>query len=197
MALITLSELKTFLSISGTDQDTILQIYVDSANAFIINYLNRDIEETAYTDEVYDGPGTPALVLRQYPLISVEEVLVNGEAETESTDVTDTEGYYIKSYDNGILYNRAFWDRGRGIIQVSYTAGYTTIPGDLKHASLAVAGYFRNMGNKTGVRSESLGSYSYSIANELAAMGSDLTIPDVVVKNILDRYRARYIGGVY
>ena len=197
MALVTLSELKTFLGITDDSQDTVLQIYVDSANVFVKKYCERDLEETSYLREQYDGSGTAELVLRQYPLISVEGVWVEGDELDESTDNTDQDGWYIYKEETGILRHRLYWDRARGNIEVSYTAGYETVPSDLKHCCLLISSYFRNMGNRQGIRSESLGSYAYSLANDMASMGGDLTIPDVVVKNILNRYRMRYIGGVY
>ena len=75
MALFTLAEVKTYLNISDTSEDYYLQTLVDMVDAYVKKYTMRDLEETTYTKELYDGPGTNSLVLRNYPIISVTEVL--------------------------------------------------------------------------------------------------------------------------
>jgi uncharacterized phiE125 gp8 family phage protein len=193
MALITLAELKTFMSVTDASQDTLLQIFVDSTDAFVKNYTHRALESAEYTAEIYDGPGTPMLTLKEYPVTEIDEIIQWDEEVELSTDITDSDGYYLKD-DYGIVYHRTCWDRGRGIITATYTAGYATIPSDLKHACLACATFFVNMSNKQGITHENLGSYSYSLASGLVG---DLTIPDIVVKNILDRYKRSMIGIMF
>lgn len=188
MAIITLAEAKTHIGITGTSEDTSLQQIVDAVNVFVGTYCHRTFESATYTEELYDGSGGPELVLKNYPIITITEILVDTEEVDERTDVGE-EGYYIKNANNGILYNNAGWSRGRGNIQITYTAGYATVPNDLKYACLAMAAYFRNMKGKDGIMSESLGSYAYSIASGLNNMLGELTIPSVIIKNILDRYK--------
>ena len=197
MAIITLSDLKSFLGISDNSKDANLQIFVDSANEFVPRYCRRVFDSTAYVKELYDGPGTNKLILNQYPIISIEGIWEYGDPVSERgvyTSILDIDGYYIKDPRSGIIYHGLCWQLGRGSIEVSYTAGYATIPADLKHATLLVAAYFDNTAAKQGIRSESLGSYGYSLAGDI---GSDLVIPDATVRNVLERYKRKTVGEIF
>lgn len=196
MAIIELADLKTFLGITGTSEDDLLQIYLDATNEFVGQYCKRTFEETEYTQELYDGTGHVALNLRNYPIVEVEEVLVETEEVTERTDVGE-EGYYIQNADWGILYNDDLWSRGRGNVQVTYTAGYdaSSMPAGLKLAAYKIAAYMRNTGKRTGIRSESLGSYSYSLSAESNSLNN--VIPDILANLLLSRYRKRDLGIIF
>ena len=190
MDFITVDEVKDYLGITGTDEDDTLATIVASVNAFIPQYTNRIWDKTTYTEELYDGPGHAALQLKQYPIISITKIEVEDEEIEERSGVGE-QGYYVKDYDTGIIYNNELWDRGRGNTLVSYVAGYETaddLPKDLKHACLELASFFRNMKGKSGIAAESLGSYSYSLMNNPSGE-SGIYIPDVVIRNILDRYK--------
>ncbi len=189
MEFITVAEVKTYLGITGTGEDDNLTTIVASVNAFIPQYTNRTFDLTTYTAELYDGPGHAALHLKNYPIVSISLIEVETVEVEERTDVGEI-GYYIKDLSSGIIYNNNLWDRGRGNTEVTYVAGYAdadALPADLKHACLELASFFRNMKGKSGVASESLGSYSYSLMNNPSMMNG-LFIPDIVIKNILDRY---------
>jgi hypothetical protein len=193
VSLITLSQLKTHLGISGSDEDTKLEAIVAATDSFVKLYTGRDLELTTYEDQIVDGTGTNAIILDQYPLDSIWEIYENNEfvsVVTYANRVDSNEaGYWIKDYDNSIIYNSDCWYRGRGVYKISYSAGYSTIPSDLYYACLKVGEYFYSNHGKTGVVSEGLGSYSYRLANDLASMGGINQIPDVIVVNILARYK--------
>lgn len=200
MPIIALADLKTFLGITGTSEDTSLTTILNAVLDFVPQYLNRTIDETTYTAELYDGPGQATLCLRNYPVISVTEVLVEGEEIEEREDTTDTDGYFLEA-NAGILVYDGLWNRGRGIIEITYKAGYSDTtstaedphipyPQDLRYAHYSLCSYYRNMKGKTGIISENLGSYSYRLANSISDMGGELTIPDIIIKNILDRYKS-------
>ncbi len=198
MSVITLENTKIFLGISGTSENASLQQIIDAVHDFVKKYTNRIIEEAIYTEELYDGSGGVALLLKNFPIIEITEILVDTEEIDERSDV-DEEGWYIKDAECGIVYNNEGWTRGRGNIQVTYSAGYssTTLPKDLQYAYYSLTSYFRNLKGKSGILSENLGSYGYTIATGLNNMLGELTIPDVIVKNILDRYKKRYISLVF
>ncbi len=198
MALFTLTELKTFLGISGTTEDAQLTPMVAAVNAWVLKYLDRGIEKTTYTGELYDGTGTASLILRNYPVSAVTKVLIENE-ELKAVDYDDrvesgTDGYWIKDADTGILFRSSCWPRGRGLIKVSYTAGYDEIPDDLKYCCYRIASYLRNVQKKPGLVAESLGSYSYSLAGPQS--GLDI-IQASGVGEILDHYKRFDHGLVY
>src|SRR4051794_5046683 len=72
--LITLARSKVNIpSITGSSQDTTLAALITAASRAIARYCRRDFVSSAY-DELYNGNGDRRLVLRQYPILSVQSV---------------------------------------------------------------------------------------------------------------------------
>ena len=79
MALTTLPSVKCFLGIKSNAEDSRLAAMIDMADAAIKEYLGRDIEQATYT-EFYSGDGTPLLILRQRPVVSITTIHVDSAA---------------------------------------------------------------------------------------------------------------------
>lgn len=75
MALASLTQFKSQLSITSTDEDTLLQQILDSVESAIKSTLDRDIERDNYT-EYYSGNGMQDFVLRNTPVDTSETVAV-------------------------------------------------------------------------------------------------------------------------
>src|ERR1700687_2250945 len=60
-------------SITDTSQDALLNTLITAISRGIEKYCRRDFVQTTY-DELYNGNGDRRLLLRQYPLISVQSV---------------------------------------------------------------------------------------------------------------------------
>lgn len=72
-------------------------------------------------------------------------------------------------------------------VDVTYTHGYATVPDDIRAVVLQVAGRaFGTAADQTGVQSESIGSYSYSVGGAAASGAVGLLAGE---RAILDRYR--------
>jgi hypothetical protein len=72
--LITIARAKqSNLQITDTTYDTQLQVWVTAVSDWIANYCNRDFYSRTY-DECYNGNGDRRLLLRQYPIISINSV---------------------------------------------------------------------------------------------------------------------------
>ncbi len=79
------------------------------------------------------------------------------------------------------------WPLGRGNIKVSYVAGFDIVPADLTYAAtMLVADMVRNQPSGYPLNNESLGAYSYGIAQQ-AAEGQYPTLSSI--GPILRRYR--------
>ena len=46
MSIVTLAQAKLHLRVDGTDEDTLIQVYLNAAERSIANYLNRELYET-------------------------------------------------------------------------------------------------------------------------------------------------------
>jgi len=89
---------------------------------------------------------------------------------------------------------RAQWPAGQGNIKVTYTAGYATVPDDIKHAGGMLVALMLRIG-PTGVGSGALtsegeGGYSYS----LAYPSSDEPPEIGAIRQLLSVYREVSIG---
>jgi len=169
-----------------------IESVINRASEFIENYCHRVFTSTFATfteTEYYDGTGSQFLLLRAFPVTSVTSVK-EWETSTNAATTTYTEHTdYTVFLDEGIIYRSSGWARRRKGWQVVYVAGYATIPEDLKGACLEIAKLYWAMRDKRGLKSESIGDYSYT-TDGLVSSGADggTGLPsDVVV--VLDSYK--------
>jgi hypothetical protein len=104
------------------------------ATQYIEDYLDRSILSQNYIQRIR-GTNRGSLVLDQYPVTAISAITSSdstGYVETHST--TD----FLINSGSGII---EWVDRSRNafyksrIYTVSYTAGYTSVPGPIKHAT--------------------------------------------------------------
>jgi hypothetical protein len=192
MAIIDVATLKTFLGITTTKEDALLGYVVDAVNVSINSYLGRQLESTEYESELYDGSGTDALCLKNYPIVEVTTIKVFEVEVLERTDTQDSWGWYIRDPESGIVFYDPCWPRVRGCITVSYEAGYEDIPADILLGTLEMAAYYRNtISKRAGVTSQNLGSFSQTFAG-IGQVADRLTVPSVAFRMLLDNYRLQY-----
>ena len=148
----------------GVD-DPLLTTLITASSAWIKNFINRDIVQTSYT-ETYDGTGASRLMLANYPVTAVASLTVDGLAVAAST------GYGITGYifdSNSIAYIGGSFDEDYGNVQVSYTAGYVTVPYDLAQACMELVAEAYRYRDRIGQSSEGFGpghiGYTASVVN--------------------------------
>jgi uncharacterized phiE125 gp8 family phage protein len=135
-ALTLLPDVKAFLKIAITTDDDLLQGLINACSTAIERYCRRKFKSQTYTNEFYDGTGYKTLNLKNYPVSNVSSVSIDGVVLSSSN--------YVCKTDTGVLARKgpslpglrvnSNWPEGDWNIQVTYTAGYTTIPDDLELA---------------------------------------------------------------
>lgn len=162
MALTTLATVKLWLEIdpANTTNDAILTRLIDSCSSYIESWLNRKILQAAYS-EAYDGRGSNAITLAQYPISVLTSVSVDGVAQTVVAGAETTKSG-VRFYDRQIIRNGGAFCRGRGNVMVNYTAGYATVPSDIEQACIELVSlrYKNGRGNRLGVKSKTLAGES-------------------------------------
>jgi hypothetical protein len=164
MALTTLVSVKAQAGISSSDtsKDTQLTALIPCVTAIIKRSLNRDIEAASYI-EYYSGDNSPYLILRQYPVISIDSIYFDtggyfGQVQNAfpaSTLLAAGTDYVLMAGANGVgtsgmvrriggtWYGHYSRTVGRvanqppipsGNIKVTYTAGYAIVPPALSYA---------------------------------------------------------------
>jgi hypothetical protein len=160
--LTTLANVKSFMTITNTDDDALLQRLLTQVSGAVANYLNRNLLVQSYTER-YDGNDAHRLCLRQSPITDVASLLINGSSIPESTDGGIVlpgyafDGFYI--YLNGYQFYRGVQN-----VIVTYTAGFPSIPFDVEEAVIEMVSDRYKMKSRIGEKSKALqggGSVSY------------------------------------
>lgn len=142
-------------TVSGSRPTLLLETATDAVKAII----GHDITEGTETATL-DGTGTEALVLPKHPVTAISQVDVDG-----TTLAADA----YKFIEAGVVYRTSgIWAVGRQNIDVTYTHGFATIPGDVKAIVLETAS--RAWRSGAGVSQESVGSYSVTYSRESAGV---------------------------
>jgi len=131
-AIITLSDVYEFLSVSGSDDDTLIQNLIDRKTTEFESYCQLDSFFVDDYIEYLDGEGNSFLFVKNFPINSVSEIASDSDWTWGSDTVIDSDDYRIvnKSY---IAYN-SYFTIGTQNIKVSYNAGYSVIPADIQEA---------------------------------------------------------------
>ncbi len=191
MSLVTLANYKAYLNIASDDitKDIDLAVLINSVESRIKEYLNRDLEWSAYTDELYHGNGKRTLILRQYPIlyvsaIKVYEGIVSGaESWTTLAALTDYDRLVIDivrgSYE--VFLDGYCFVKGYNNYKITYYAGYTT--GEtLVTGSMVVGKKYRILAHSI-VDFTTKGSSSNTVGTEFVATATaTMTASDSVIE---------------
>lgn len=140
---LTLADAKRHLVVTETTHDAVIQDLINAAVG-VIEGLIGPITPKTYT-ETYSGGGY-TIVLRHTPVVSVSSVTENwGTINYTLTNqpvgqATDAYGYDIENPYSGTLARRTVGSfpfqffPGEGNVAVTYTAGRTSVPPDVKLA---------------------------------------------------------------
>lgn len=176
-ALASLGELKAYLGSTNAADDAELQDLLDAYSKFAETYCSRVFAVTAH-DIWRDGRGRSAMVLPQWPIVSVEALTVDGVA-IPAQSTFGAHGYRFDR-DSIILDGQSFGD-GRSSVHIQFTAGYATIPDDLKQAVIETSALRYKERDRIGYSSKSLAGETISFIIR--------ALPDSA-KTTLNAYRA-------
>lgn len=140
MSLVTLADMKTYLSETTADYDTFLQAQLDLYSSTVENYCGRKFAQASYVQTYYKSDfdsQVEDLTLYHYPAItitSIEEIYSREGVDLETTALSTYQYRVnervgtIKKVTSGMITN---WFSAVGYetrIAVTYDAGYTTTP---------------------------------------------------------------------
>lgn len=158
--LTTVGKLKKYLQIDSSlvSDDENLQGLITSVSAFFVEYCDRPFKQDTYTQEL-DGNGKNILMLKNYPITAVSSLKVNGQI-VESHNSGSFVGYAFNNY--AIRLANTYFPKGFKNIEISYTAGYATVPFDVEQACLEVCGVRYKERDHIGHASKTLGDETVS-----------------------------------
>lgn len=150
MSLVSDAAYKYYLNINPSETITNnLTPLISSAEKKVKEYLNRDIEATTYTSEIYNGSGCNELMLRQTPVTAVTTIEYyegydSGEDWYALTLGTDYERKIIPTQANSVILDGYEFVEGVQNYRVTYTAGYSTVPADIQQACKELVALYWN-----------------------------------------------------
>lgn len=181
---VSLAEVKAYLKLSGTAEDTILTMFIEAARDFAEQYTGRTLINTTYT--TYRDDFGDDFTLRRSKLQSITsfEYLLNGVfTAVDSTiyGVTDEKDYSTIYQKNDMCYPSIDADIPQAI-KIVFVAGYgedaTSVPAPFKLALLAHIAYmYANRGDCSG-----------------GGCGDGTLLP-ASVKNMYNKYRILNLGS--
>lgn len=131
-----------------SDQDVaMVQMLVNVASQQIIRHVDSDIKETSYV-EVWDGAASDELVPRRRPITGVTSVKIASNNDFSVSQGIPSE--VINFNQRSITFRSLQLPFGRGLIQVTYTAGYADVPYDIQMATIMQYQWLRSQLGKSG-----------------------------------------------
>ena len=187
-ALVTLLDYKTYKKITKTDADIELQYIIDSVNVLVKTFVGHSVIDyytTARVETFNVQPGQASLQLNEWPVKTVTSVQTR-ESYDQAYSVMDPLEYYVDP-DVDCIYvhgKSAYWPEGFGAVKVTYTAGYATVPLDLRMACLDLVHMYAKEEYK---EKRTIGSTS--IDNSTSRGSSLATEWPIHIIRVLDMYR--------
>lgn len=183
--LVTKAEYKAYAGLVTPNHDAEIDNLVPKVSSFVKTYCNRTFVD--YVDESkveYFNGGVGHFILQEWPVLSVDSVEYSSDYGQNYTGITEfvdwvhDDGYIVAITPGG------FAKQLRGY-KITYKAGFTSLPEDLKLAIMDMISYYRQ--NDAAVHStKAPGTNSVQIEYI-----STTTLP-AHIRRILDLYRADY-----
>lgn len=145
-----------------TTDNELLERLVTAASAFFISTVNRDnLDSVKPYTEKRSGHGGDTLVLRNYPVVDITSLTINGRVIPASPDGIQS-GYV---FDDRVIELIGFkFDKGKKNVVISYDAGFNDVPADVEQAVTELAGlrYMETTKDRIGVMAEALAGNTVS-----------------------------------
>jgi hypothetical protein len=136
---VTASELKAYLRISDTDDDTLVAVWVTTASRAVDDYCGRQFGQVATVeDRTYTGTWDRHLGRYVAELDDVQDVDDLVVVDEDATEVTDYTLEPVNALLKGRPYERALLAVG-GTLTVTGLWGWTAVPTAVKNATLLQA----------------------------------------------------------
>ena len=157
--LTTLANVQAWLFSAGdppASSGAVLGQLITEASAFVVNYLNRPVIAADYVER-YDGMGETVIV-RNWPIVSVTSIAIAGGPNiTNASPDGLSPGWLFDANSPRISLIGYCAPRDRLNVQVSYRAGYATVPPDLEQAVIQIVAEQYKARDRIGVNSKTLG----------------------------------------
>jgi hypothetical protein len=192
--LTTWDTVKEWLNIPTDDSRNLYQRLITRCSTDILTKMNRTSLIATTVEEVRNGNGNDRLTLHYWPIMDVAKVVINNIEMPASPDGVQTgwvnDQYAVELVTTaipatvpGIAFPLRFI-RGYQNVRITYTYGFSSIPGDVEQACIDLVAYRSTIGrNKVGIKSEALtgvGTITYNtdaVPDSVKAVIKQYSIP--------------------
>lgn len=138
--LTSLTNLKAFLHISNTDDDTLLSEIITRITDKWTLDCNRILTSADYT-EYYSGDGSDTLMLDQFPINSITSIYDDTDRSFgASTEISSDDIIFTANTNNAksgiVKLDGTSFSKGVENIKITYNAGFTSVPNEIEQAVL-------------------------------------------------------------
>ena len=197
--LVTLQQYKDFAGLTSIKNDARINVVIDQVSQLVKTYCGSTIIDHASTNKVeyknIKDSIVDTIILDESPLIqvvSVQERTSQADAYvtliTENSDSSGKYEYVVDDESDSITRTNStgnkYWAKGMKSVKVTYKAGYTSTPEDLKLAVFDLIKYYMK-----DERKERQSISGASVENVLSSsLAGNIGFPDHI-KRILDMYK--------
>ncbi len=203
ISLVTLAQYKAYVGITSTTQDAAIAALIPQVSALVKSICRRTFVDWIDNFKVENFRGGDQFVLNETPVLAVQSVEYSVDYGATYSEMTEFTDYALDLEQDSIVplhtwgYQPDYWD---GVVKrvatptfpkrvngyrVTYTAGYETLPEDLKLAVLDLITYYLRRDSAVHT-SKTMG------ANTMQIEYVTSTNLPAHIKRVLDLYTASY-----
>lgn len=183
-ALITLEDYKLYKKLTKTDSDEELGAIIASVSNLIKTYCGHSFIDYFTTPkvEIFNiKQSQHAILLNEWPVKTVNQVEYREEYNMPY-QVLDPAEYFVDPSIDTLFKHSGYWEEGFGAVKVTYTAGYSVTPDDVKIACLDLVHHYSKEEYK---ERKTLGAAT--LDNGYSKLGNSKWPPHII--RVLDLYR--------
>ena len=197
--LVTLQQYKDFAGLKSLEHDARINVVIDSVSQLVKTYCGTTLVDYASSNKVeyinIKDSIVDTIILEESPLIqvvSVQERINQADAYTtlitENSDSSGKYEYIVDNQTDSITRTTSTgnknWAQGMKAVEITYKAGYTSCPEDLKLAVFDLVKYYFK-----DERKERMSIAGATVENAVSSsLASNIGFPDHI-KRILDLYK--------
>lgn len=183
--LVTRAEYKAYANINSENQDAKIDSIIPKVSELVKNICRRTFVDYVDDAKIEYFDGGEYFPLAEYPALSIQAVEYSEDFGQSYTALAEFTDYYLHKVTESIKPVSAFIDQPNGY-KVTYTAGFETLPQDLKIAVLDLVTYY--IKNDAAVHSPKAPG-----TNTVQIEYITTTALPAHIKRVLDLYTANYL----
>lgn len=187
--LITIQEYKTASGISSPNQDALITNLIPQVSELVKTICRRRFVDWVDDAKVETFRGGDYFLLQEFPVIQIQSVEMSKDYGKTYTTLVEYDDWVLDQEQNIIVpavsYSGLPFDNYINGYKVTYTAGYETVPEDLKLAVVDLMTYY--------IRNDSaVHSHKNPGSNNVQIEYISTTNLPASIKRVLDLYMANY-----